>query len=104
MTEEEFRETFRHSPIKRAKRAGLLRNVCVALGNTGDSRAVPALMEALRHDEPLVRGPAAWALGRIGRPEAMNALVQALATEKDESVRGELAEALNMDTYDSTDP
>ena len=46
LTEEQFRERFRRSPIKRTKRRGLLRNVCVALGNSGDRRAVPALMKA----------------------------------------------------------
>ena len=38
-------QRFRHSPIKRAKRRGLLRNVCVALGNIGDPVAVPALVQ-----------------------------------------------------------
>ncbi|MBI4282810.1 MAG: tRNA epoxyqueuosine(34) reductase QueG [Chloroflexi bacterium] len=84
MTEEEFRERFRHSPVKRAKRVGLLRNACVALGNTGDARAVPSLVEALHHEEPLVRGHAAWALGRIGGPDAKDAMEKALATEGDE--------------------
>ena len=41
LDEEGFRERFRHSPVKRAKRRGLLRNVCVALGNIGDPVAVP---------------------------------------------------------------
>ena len=104
MTEEEFRERFRNSPIKRAKRAGLLRNVCVALGNIGDSRAVPSLIEALRHDEPLVRGHAAWALGKIGGPEAKDTLKKVLATEEDADVRGEVALALDMDTNDAAGP
>ena len=94
ITEEEFRERFRNSPIKRAKRAGLLRNVCVALGNIGDHGAVPSLIGALHHDEPLVRGHAAWALGRIGGPEASEALAKALPTEAHEDVREEMAEAI----------
>lgn len=65
LDEEEFRRRFTHSPIGRAKRRGLLRNVCVALGNTGDSQAVPALMRALEDTEPLVREHAAWALEQI---------------------------------------
>ena len=101
ITEEEFRERFRNSPIKRAKWAGLLRNVCVALGNIGDSRAVPSLIEALHHDEPLVRGHAAWALGRIGGPEAKDALAQAMATEADEDVREELVVAVDMGANDA---
>ena len=96
MTEDEFRETFRNSPIRRAKRAGMLRNVCVALGNIGDPEAVPALTDALHHDEPLVRGHAAWALGRIGGPNVKGALKQALDTEKDKDVREELGLALDL--------
>ncbi len=61
-----FREKFKRSPIKRAKRRGLLRNVCVALGNLGDPRALPALSQAAAHDpEPLVREHAAWAITQI---------------------------------------
>src|SRR5579859_3264742 len=91
LTEEQFRERFRRSPIKRAKRRGLLRNVCVALGNLGDPQAVPALTGALHDAEPLVRGHAAWALGRIGGEEARRALVEALEGEEDEEVRREIA-------------
>lgn len=94
LTEDQFRERFRHSPIKRAKRRGLLRNVCVALGNTGDPQAVPALTGALHDVEPLVRGHAAWALGRIGGEEARRALEEALAREEDEEVRKEIRCAL----------
>ncbi len=94
ITEEEFRERFANSPVRRAKRAGMLRNVCVALGNIGDPTAVPALVEALGHELPLVRGHAAWALGAIGGPEAEAALRDALALETDAEVRGEIQEAL----------
>jgi len=61
-----FREKFRHSPVRRTKRRGLLRNVCVALGNLGDSRALPALTHAAETDpEPLVREHAVWAITQI---------------------------------------
>ncbi len=101
LDEDEFRERFRHSPIKRAKRRGLLRNVCVALGNLGDPAAVPALAETLR-DEPeaLVRGHAAWALGRIGGAEARAALEQSLATEQDETVIQEVRCALGLGSWE----
>jgi epoxyqueuosine reductase len=69
-----------------------LRNVCVALGNSGDPAAVPALIEALSHEEALVRGHAAWALGRLGGGGA--ALSAALAAEEDTWVCEELEEAL----------
>jgi epoxyqueuosine reductase len=65
-----FRQTFRRSPIKRAKRRGLARNAAIALGNSGDEAAVPALTRAVAHDpEPLVRDAAAWALDRLAGPE-----------------------------------
>ncbi|HEY6542465.1 MAG TPA: tRNA epoxyqueuosine(34) reductase QueG [Ktedonobacteraceae bacterium] len=95
LTEEQFRERFRGSPVKRAKRCGLLRNVCVALGNIGDAQAVPALIGALHDAEPLVRGHAAWALGRIGGEEARRALVETLVEEGDEGVRKEIECALD---------
>jgi epoxyqueuosine reductase len=96
LTEEQFRERFRSSPIRRTKRRGLLRNVCVALGNSGDLLAVPALVNALRDYEPLVRGHAAWALGRIGGDQAIGALKDALLVESDEEVRKEVGYALQM--------
>ncbi|MEJ7654962.1 MAG: HEAT repeat domain-containing protein [Chloroflexia bacterium] len=90
LTDEEFRERFRGSPVKRTKRRGLLRNVAVALGNSGDPRAIPALVRALGDHEPLVRGHAAWALGRYRAPEARAALEVSLSTEGDEWVREEI--------------
>jgi epoxyqueuosine reductase len=61
-----FRAKFQHSPIKRTKRRGLLRNVCVALGNLGDPSALPGLRYAAAHDpEPLIREHAAWAVETI---------------------------------------
>ena len=94
LTEEQFRERFRRSPIKRTKRRGLLRNVCVALGNSGDARAIPALIDALRDEEPLIRGHAAWALGQIGGEEAIQALRLTEKTEEEHEVRKEIAYAL----------
>lgn len=93
MTQEEFSTVFRRSPVKRAKRRGFLRNVCVALGNSGDSTAVPALIEALEHEEPLVRGHAAWALGRLGGERAAAALTDAAPGEEDPWVRDEIHSA-----------
>ncbi len=94
LTEEQFRERFRLSPIRRTKRRGLLRNVCVALGNSGDLQAVPALIGALHDHEPLIRGHAAWALGRIGGKQAIQALQDTLPDESDEEVRKEIRCAL----------
>ncbi|GCF11956.1 tRNA epoxyqueuosine(34) reductase QueG [Dictyobacter arantiisoli] len=96
ITEEDFRERFRRSPIKRTKRRGLLRNVCVALGNSNDRRAIPALIKALHDEEMLIRGHAAWALGRLGGPEARMALQEALQVEADTEVQQEIRYALAM--------
>ena len=90
LDDEGFRERFRKSPIKRAKRVGLQRNVCVALGNIGDSMAVPALVLAINSPDALVREHAAWALGRIGGPEAGAALSATLDVEDDPLVRREV--------------
>ncbi len=90
-----FRQRFGGSPIQRAKRRGLLRNVAVALGNWGDETAIPALERALHEVEPLVRGHAAWALGRIGTGETRRALERVLSFEVDEWVQGEIKEAVS---------
>jgi epoxyqueuosine reductase len=94
MNDETFRERFRKSPIKRTKRRGLLRNAVVALGNSGDRRAVPALIRALQDLEPLVREHAAWALGRLGGEEAAAALKERQPIETEPPVREALADAL----------
>jgi epoxyqueuosine reductase len=94
LSEDEFRARFRGSPISRAKRRGLLRNVAVALGNLRDLRALPALEAALHDGEPLIRSHAAWALGRIGSSDARPVLQDALRSERDADVRAEMAAAL----------
>ena len=96
MSDEEWDLFTRGSPIRRAKRSGLLRNVAVALGNVGDDEAVPVLVDALRDLEPLVRGHAAWALGRIGGDAATAALRDALSLECNASVREEMMTALGL--------
>jgi epoxyqueuosine reductase len=94
LDEEGFRRRFQGSPVKRAKRRGLLRNVATALGNWGDPAADPALAQALHDAEPLIRGHAAWALGRTGGRKARRALEGAHANEPDEWVRGEIESSL----------
>jgi epoxyqueuosine reductase len=81
--------------VKRAKRRGYLRNVAVALGNSRSPAAVPALVRALEGDEePLVRGHAAWALGRIGGEAAQLTLKKAAGCELDPYVLSEIHSAL----------
>jgi epoxyqueuosine reductase len=101
ITEQEFRDKYRHSPVKRAKWAGLRRNVAVALGNIGDPDAVPALVRALGAQEGLVRGHAAWALGRIGSEDARQALSDRLPSEEDGWVREEIELALEASSLES---
>jgi len=90
LSREGFLRATKGSAIRRARYAGFLRNVAIALGNTGDSRAVPALVEALDHDEPLVRGHAAWALGRLGQQRAAAPLRRRLEREQVQEVRLEI--------------
>lgn len=94
LTREQFRERFRGSPVKRATYAGFLRNVCVALGNSGAPEAIPSLQKALGHSEPLVRGHAAWALGRLGDHDTIE---RHRMVESDASVLEEIGAALTND-------
>ena len=95
LTPSAFNQKFHLSPLKRAKRRGYLRNVAVALGNSGDRSTVPALLQTLlNEEEALVRGHAAWALGRLGGGTARAALEKALHSETAHQVRGEIQKAL----------
>jgi epoxyqueuosine reductase len=65
LSDDEFRALFRNSPIKRIKRRGFLRNVCVALGNVGDPFDLAALERAAADPEPLIAEHAKWAIYQI---------------------------------------
>jgi epoxyqueuosine reductase len=65
ITQPEFKRRYAKSPILRVKRRGLLRNVCVVLGNIGTPADLPALRRAAHHEEPLVREHATWAITQI---------------------------------------
>jgi epoxyqueuosine reductase len=95
LDDEGFARRFAASPVKRAKRRGLLRNAAVAAGNWGDPAAVPALAALLGDREALVRGHAAWALGAVGTPPARRALAGRRSAEADEWVRTEIDAALD---------
>jgi epoxyqueuosine reductase len=66
LTEAEFREKFRNSPISRPKHAGLLRNVAVAMGNSGLARFRAPLARLAEHEDPVVAEHASWALKKSG--------------------------------------
>src|SRR5213075_404848 len=72
LSDTEFRALFRNSPIKRIKRRGFLRNVCVALGNVGDASDIPALERAASDPEPLIAEHAAWAIDQIRARHSTN--------------------------------
>jgi epoxyqueuosine reductase len=65
VTEENFRETFRGSPVKRTKRQGLRRNAVLAMANSGDQRFVPALERLTYDEDPIVAEHARWALEHL---------------------------------------
>jgi epoxyqueuosine reductase len=72
ITPQEFKRRFARSPILRVKRRGLVRNVCVVLGNIGTAADLPALRRAEQHEEPLVREHAAWAIREIEKRSGAN--------------------------------
>lgn len=99
LTHDEYLDAFRGTAIRRAKAWMLRRNAAVALGNIGDDRAIGPLLTAARMDEhPLVRGHAAWALGRLRerlRPAGMvEQLRELLNHEADATVRDEITLAI----------
>jgi epoxyqueuosine reductase len=70
---QDFNQRYKHSPIKRAKRRGYLRNGAVALGNMGDMLVLPVLQNALNDEEPMIREHAQWAIEKItSRSEPRN--------------------------------
>lgn len=90
-----FKRRFRKTAMGWRGAAVLRRNAAVALGNALDRSAVGALIESLRVDpHPMVRGHAAWALGRIGSPAALSALQGQQGVEDDVGVREEIRSAL----------
>jgi len=68
LTEEDFRKFVAHSPIKRVKYRGWLRNLCVAIGNSGDRRFIAWLEGVAQHPDPMVREHALWALKQLQTP------------------------------------
>jgi epoxyqueuosine reductase len=94
LTPKEFNRKFKGSPIKRTKRRGYLRNLAVAFGNQRHPAAYPALIAALEDFEPLIRGHAAWALGRTETKDALPALERALLVETVPDVVSEIKAAI----------
>jgi len=89
-----FRALFAGSPIKRIGHARFVRNVLIAIGNSGDETLIEAVEERMRADEPLIRGAAVWALRRLDPDRARHLALASLAKERDSSVRTEWTQEL----------
>ena len=76
-------QSLKGTPLTRSKRAGLLRNAALVLGNAKAESAVPTLIDLLGDPDPILRASAAWALGRIGSEQAFCALRTRQANETD---------------------
>ena len=90
LNDEVFRKRFKKSPIKRTKRRGLLRNVAVALGNSGNLSAVGPLINALSDHEPLIRAHVIWALGELLGKKALPIFNKTLTNEEEDIVKNEI--------------
>jgi epoxyqueuosine reductase len=84
-----FRTLFAGSPVKRIGIARFLRNVLIAIGNSGDPGLLPAVEARLGDPEPLVRGAAIWALRRLDPDRAAMLKARFAANEPDDAVRAE---------------
>jgi len=94
MTDADFKRRFGHTSGAWRGRTPIQRNAVIAAGNLKDRGAVPALVKILTSDSrSVMRGAAAWALGKIGVPEGIEALKRALENEKDPVVLEEIEEA-----------
>lgn len=65
ISEEEFRETFRRSPVKRTKRSGLRRNALIAIGNSGNGKFIPIAQRSCDDPDPAISEAARWARDRL---------------------------------------
>lgn len=84
-----FKKMWGHTPLSRAKRKGLVRNACVAAGNSGDETLVPVLDKLLNDEEPLIRGHAVWALEKLGSNGIRVRIERMAQNDPDEQVRQE---------------
>jgi epoxyqueuosine reductase len=104
MTEVEFRAVYSGTAVTRTKRKGLARNAAIALGNTGTGDDLGVLSTALLgHDEPLVRGHAAWAIGRLGDERGNDVLSDAVKHEVTPWIVEECRQAVERINYGPLD-
>ena len=91
-----FREVFRKSPVKRSKYRGFMRNVLVAVGNSGNKEYINYARDFLCDDEPIVRAHAVWALWRLGGEDCREELECLIETETDAQVLEEIHYAVGL--------
>jgi epoxyqueuosine reductase len=91
-----FRALFSKSPVKRTGRDRFIRNVLIAIGNSGDATLAPEAERLLDDASPLVRGAAVWALGRL-LPRQRLAELSAQRRDSDRSVQEEWSLALSLE-------
>jgi len=95
-----FREFFRGSPIKRIKRDRFIRNVLIAIGNSGDNALLSKPLQLKKDPSPIVRGAAIWALSQLLPAVEFNRMAEAEAPlEEDESVASEWRAAENESAF-----
>ena len=90
-----FRAVFAKSPVKRTGRDRFVRNVLIAIGNSGDAALAPDAERLIDDASPLVRGAAIWALGQLDRERLASLATSLLAFEADPDVRDEWTVALD---------
>ncbi len=101
LSAEDFRGVFKGNPVKRAKRKGLLRNVLVAMGNSGSKEFIPDIKEYLNDKDPIVRAHSAWALWKLEGEISHKTLSDRLDIESDPMVREEIVSILNTHERDN---
>jgi len=90
LSAQDFRDMFKGSPVKRSKRRGFLRNVMIAIGNSGDKELIPRVKDCLEDEEPLVRMHAAWALWKLDGKKCEETLMNHRKNESDPEVLDEI--------------
>tara|TARA_R110002073_G_scaffold61392_9_gene154403 strand:- start:7122 stop:8246 length:1125 start_codon:yes stop_codon:yes gene_type:complete len=95
-----FRQVFTASPVKRIGRGRFVRNVMIAVGNSGDKGLLPTVLDRLSDAEPIVRGAAIWALSRLAPEQARTRAKAGLDAESDPEVEAEWQTILTIDATD----
>ena len=96
LDDRDFRRMFRHTPMWRARRSGILRNAAIVLGNNPCPTGSDALIKGLNDPDALVRSACAWALGEYGNTESIRTLERRLEVEQDDEVVQEIRAALKI--------